>query len=289
MQSWTYPYPVHHVTLPDVGRLAYVEEGAGEPTLLFVHGLGSNLQAWSKTIDGLKEDYRCVALDLPGYGKSARGDFPFSMAFFAETLAAFINQLGPARVVPVGHSMGGQIVLHLALEFPELVKKLVLIAPAGFETFTAEEGQQVSDLFQPDLLRRLNEEQIENNFRINFYRFPADARFMIDDRLRMREDPKEYDRFCRLVPACVEGMLREPVFGRLAEIEVPVLVIYGEDDRLIPSPLVHPDLSTAAVARRGTAELPQGQLFLLPAAGHFVQWERAAEVNGAMGRFLKDL
>lgn len=81
MQEWTYPYETHSVELPSGIELAYIDEGRGELTLLMLHGLGSNLQAWTKNVEDWKGDYRCIALDLPNYGKSGRGDYSFTMSF----------------------------------------------------------------------------------------------------------------------------------------------------------------------------------------------------------------
>jgi hypothetical protein len=92
MKEWAYPYEVERVTVGAGIRMAYVDEGEG-PVLLFIHGLGSNLKGWKKNIDVLRKHYRCIALDLPNYGKSSGGDFSFSMTFFATKVLEFIQSL----------------------------------------------------------------------------------------------------------------------------------------------------------------------------------------------------
>ncbi|MEM9848930.1 MAG: alpha/beta fold hydrolase, partial [Bacteroidota bacterium] len=93
MKDWAYPYKVKTVVVKDSLEIAYVSVGEGEKTLVFVHGLGSYLRAWQKNIDVLKKDYRCLALDLPGYGKSADAIGTQSMDFFSDVLIDFIQQL----------------------------------------------------------------------------------------------------------------------------------------------------------------------------------------------------
>ncbi len=286
MQDWHYPYDVHHLRLPGQIDLAYADEGAGEQTLLFIHGLGSYLKAWSKNIDVLKEHHRCIALDLPGYGKSNKDEYPYDMSFFAETVRAFIDSLGLKNVVLVGHSMGGQVAMHTVLRSDKNIEKLILIAPAGFETFTDSERQWLQAVYTAQVIKATPEAQIVKNFEINFHSMPDDARFMIDDRLFMRQTV-EYDRYCEMIPQCVKGMLDEPVFDRLPEIGLPTLVIFGENDLLIPNRLLHASLTPLAVAESGHQRIPHSVLKMVPEAGHFVQWEQAEAVNGAVLEFLK--
>src|ERR1700748_3680018 len=134
--SIIYPYPVQRQKLiNDAVDIAFIDEGAGETTLLFVHGLGHSLLGWSKNIDYLRNYFRCIAIDLPGNGLSSTGQYPYSMHFFAEIIQAFIEAKQLENVVLVGHSMGGQICMTHALSHQQYLKGLVLCAPAGFETF----------------------------------------------------------------------------------------------------------------------------------------------------------
>lgn len=286
MHTWTYPFPTHKVALNDSLTINYVDEGKGAQTLLFVHGLGSNLKAWQKNIVTLKDNYRCIAVDLPNYGQSSSGQYPFNMRFFAQTIYQFVQKLELRQVVLVGHSMGGQAALHLALQHPEILSHLILLAPAGFETFSPQQVTWFEQVYTADVVKSANEAQIVKNFELNFYDMPADARFMISDRLEMRADSATYDSYCQMIPKCVLGMLQEPVFDQLAKIETPTLVFFGEEDRLIPNPLLNAHLKTVDVAQLGVEKLPQAQLVMVPEAGHFVQWEGAAIVHPALHAFL---
>ncbi len=286
MQEWQYPYEVHQVTVADSIEIAYVDEGSGDRTLLFLHGLGSNLQAWQKNIDMLDEEYRCIALDFPGYGKSSKAAYPFGMQFFAETVQAFMDSLDLQQVVLVGHSMGGQVAMHTVLANTDRIDQLILIAPAGFETFTEQERQWFKAIYTADLIRSTTEEQIVRNFQLNFHDMPTDAQFMIDDRMLMRES-SEYDYYCEMIPQCVLGMLQEPVYERLPEISVPTLVIYGKNDALIPNKLMHPDLSIEALVNEAGSRIPNARLYLVAEAGHFVQWEQADDLYRIVISFLQ--
>lgn len=287
MKSWRYPYPVKTISTLSVQEIAYIDEGKGHP-LLFVHGLGSNLHAWMKNIDVLRKSYRCIALDLPGYGKSSQQAFPFTVSFFAKSILEFIKALGLDHVTLIGHSMGGHISTLTALKYESVIHSLVLIAPAGFETFTEREKNWFNITLSPGIIRSLTANQIIRNFEVNFHRFPEDARFMIDDRMLMREVKEAYDHFCNMIPACVKGMLKEPVFNRLQEIYHPTLIIYGTEDQLIPNRLLHPHLNVQAIARAGHRQIPNSRLSMIPDAGHFPQWEQDYLVNSTIINFLNE-
>ena len=243
-----------------------------------IHGMGSNRHAWRKLVAGLKSRVRCIAIDLPNYGDSTPGDFPSTMSWFASVVWEFTEQLGLTNFALAGHSMGGQIALIMALQRPFAVEKLLLFAPAGFEVFTRPEKLVLRQAYAPELLLSLTDEQIRQNFHANFHQFPADAAFMIEDRLQMKQSP-QYEYYCRMIPKCIAGMLDEPVYQFLPEITQPAIVFFGRQDQLIPNRLVHPLLSTEQVARKGVGRMPHGRLKLLDACGHFPQWERVEEVN----------
>ncbi len=287
MLEWIYPYAVKMAHLPDAVSVAYTDEGEGEHTLVFLHGLGSYLKGWKKNVDELRHDFRCIALDFPGYGKSSKGNYPYGIRFFAQTIARFIRLLGLRNVTLIGHSMGGQVAIALASRPASGLGKLVLIAPAGFETFTETERIWIRSLYSPALLKNMPQDQLIRNFEVNFKRFPEDARFMIDDRLMMRGTPA-YDLYCELIPLCVNSMLDEPVFDLLPSIRIPALVLFGENDMLIPNKLLHPQLSSVAVAETGASRIPHARLELLRPCGHFAQWECAPAVNRSIRSFVKE-
>lgn len=288
MNSWSYPFPTQQIALNDSLTINYVDEGQGSHTLVFVHGLGSNLKAWQKNIDALSKSYRCIALDLPNYGQSSQGDYPFGMSYFAEVLKSFLDKLNLEKVVLVGHSMGGQTAIHFALDYPEMLSHLILMAPAGFETFTPQQIQWFEQVYTKAFVQSATEVQIRKNFHLNFFDMPEDAQFMISDRLEMRADSSAYDSYCAMIPKCVIGMLKEPIFARLSEIQIPSLVFFGEEDRLIPNSFLNPQLKTKDVAESGVGKLPHAKLMMVPKAGHFVQWEGTELIHPALLAFLKN-
>lgn len=279
-----YPYAVKKIQLSDDIEVAYVDEGRGEETIIFIHGLGSYLPAWKKNIEGLKGQYRCIAIDLPGYGKSSKGEYSGSLRFYAQVVAEMIDSLKLKNVTLAGHSMGGQISIIAGLGYPDKVQNLVLVAPAGFETFTKGQKQWFREVMTANGVKLTTAEQIKVNLAYNFYRLPKEAEFMITDRMNMRS-AVDFDAYCYIIPKNVQGMVDDPVYDFLPQIKQPVLVIFGENDNLIPNRYLNPG-TTEAVARDGAGRIPQSELHLLPKTGHFAQFESAGEVNRLIGEFL---
>lgn len=280
-----YPYQVKHAILSDGRQLAYVDEGQGSETIIFIHGLGSYLPAWKKNIEGLKDHFRCIAIDLPGYGHSSKEPHSGMMSFYAEIVVDLMNQLGLESAVLAGHSMGGQISMVTAMKHPERVKRLILSAPAGFEQFTEGQKQWFRNVMTLRGVKLTRVEDIVSNLAYNFYELPADAEFMITDRIAMRS-ADDFDAYCYAVVRSVSGMVDEPVIDHLDKITQPTLILFGENDNLIPNRFLNPG-PTVDIARVGAGKIATSKLVMLPKTGHFLQFENYQRFNEEVISFLK--
>jgi pimeloyl-ACP methyl ester carboxylesterase len=279
-----YPFSVKKVKLSNDIEIAYVDEGSGKETIIFIHGLGSYLPAWKKNIDGLKSQYRCIAIDLPGYGKSSKNPHSGMMTFYAAYIKEFVEKLNLTNVILTGHSMGGQISMMAAMKYPDVVKKVILVAPAGFERFTEGQKQWFCDIMTLEGVKTTNTENIQTNLAYNFYNVPADAEFMITDRIAMRT-AKDFDAYCYAVTQSVKGMVNEPVIDILNEIKQPTLILFGENDNLIPNRYLNPG-KTIDIANYGTSNIKGSKLVMIPKCGHFAQFEKPEVINEEIRKFL---
>ncbi len=282
-----YQYPTNYLDINDSTRIAYLDEGKGDQTLIFIHGLATYLPAWYKSVDGLKKSYRCISIDLPGYGRSSKGDYPSTMTYYSDIVNSLIEQLGLKNVVLVGHSMGGQIATTTALRYPDKFKKLILLAPAGFETFNDQQKTWLKSVFTVESIVNSTEEQIRANWALNFYEMPEEVEFMIQDRLNMKK-AKDFDLYAQSVVRGVHGMLDEPIFERLSELKQKTLVVYGANDRLIPNRFLNAQLTTEKVAFSGAEQISDVVLKLIPDCGHFISFDKPDEINEIMADFLTD-
>ncbi len=285
LEELVYAYPVKKAALPSGIEIAYVDVGRGDKTIIFIHGLGSYLPAWNKNIEKLKSDYRCIAIDLPGYGKSSKQPHSGKMSFYASVIRELAKELQLTKVTLAGHSMGGQISMVAAMNYPDLVEGIILVAPAGFERFTEGQKQWFRNVMTLEGVKNTSAEDIQTNLAVNFYNMPADAEFMITDRIAMRS-ASDFDHYCYAVVQSVNGMVDEPVIDALDKINIPTLIIFGENDNLIPNRFLNPG-RTRKIAEIGHRGIKGSSLLMVKKAGHFVQYEKYREVNQAIRDFLK--
>lgn len=279
-----YPFQVKKMDLNEDLSIAYMDEGKGDP-IIFIHGLGSYAPAWKKTIIDLSENYRCIAIDLPGYGKSSKGNYEGSMSYYADIIKEISDRLNLEKVTLAGHSMGGQISILMSLAYPDLVERLILIAPAGFETFTAGQKQWFREVLTPKGVALTPVDALISNVGYNFYDFPKDAQFMIDDRISMRS-AEGFNLYCHQIVKSINGMVDEPVFDYLKNINIPTLIIYGQQDNLIPNRFLNPG-KTIEIAKKGADQIANSRLEIINKAGHFVHFEQSEKVNSIIKDFLK--
>ena len=285
-ETVTYDLPVKTIKI-NSETIAYADEGDGDKTLLFVHGLSSNLDSWKKNIAGLKSDFRAIAIDLPGYGKSSRSKTDYSLAEYAGILNDLVQKMDLKNVTLVGHSMGGQIAMHSVLKYPETYKRLILIAPAGIETFTEQEATLMKNSYTPAMVMAASDEQVLANYKMNFYSFPEDAQGMVDDRIAMKSS-KDFSDYAETVVNNIRAMLEEPVINEVDEIELPVLMIFGNNDMLIPNKYFHPSESIDSLIETSKKKFNNIEVKTIDEAGHFVNFEQPEKVNQEIGDFLKE-
>lgn len=266
-------------------KLAYIDEGKGEVVLL-VHGLASNAGFWRYNISELSKHFRIIAVDLPGYGKSDKGNYSYKMTFFANTIKQLLDELQIDKVNFVGHSMGGQIGIWFSILYPDRVNKLVLASTAGIEKFNRGEGEWLKSVVTIRSVKNTNEEGVRRNLSNNFYNWREELEWMVEERVRMAK-AKDFDLFARAVNRSVAGMIDEPTSDKLSQIKAPTLIIYGEKDGLIPNPYLHPGF-TSDVFKIGNQKIQNSILHEIKNCGHMIMMEKPKEFNEAIINFLKN-
>lgn len=293
------PWPVAHAELPDTARaygmarpprVAYVELNRGGPkgTIVFLHGLGSYLKFWWYQLEPFAADgWHVVALDLPGFGKSDKpASFPYTMEAMADAARELVRRLGAGPVVVAGHSMGGQTALSWAIRHPEEVRALVLTAPAGFERFTDREKEWFRRVYSTSLVKKQPEYGIWGTVRqANFSRWRPELDWLVEERVRLAKDPA-FDAYAYAQVRSVNGLAANDfVRERLGDVKAPALVVYGDEDKLIPNPFMHAGFPRD-VFEPGARALPSGEAVALEGCGHAVQLDCPREYDAAVKAFL---
>ena len=254
-----------------MGRLAFRTLGGDGDDLVLIHGFGSDRLSWAGTSPALMEVARVHSLDLPGHGDSlgaAAGDG--SPHALAHVVAKALDKHGIARAHLVGHSLGGSIAMLMALDRPNRVRSLALIAPAGLgHAIDHDFLQRYPDLATQEEAAALLQTLVSKPLLIN--------RFTIARVLEQLARPgaREALRAIAQGVATHEELLDEAA-KRIAATDMPRLVIFGGADAINP-----PD--AAALAAFG------GQQLLIPEAGHLPHVEAARQVNAALVDFIKSL
>ncbi|WP_439889179.1 alpha/beta fold hydrolase [Pseudomonas sp. MBLB4123] len=203
-------------------QLHYEEYGQGAP-LLLVHGLGSSTRDWEYQIPTLAARYRVVALDLRGHGRSDKPRERYSIAGFAEDVAALIEHLQLDKVHLVGISMGGMIGFQLGVDRPELLRSLCIVNSAP-EVKARRPGDYLEIAKRWSLSRLLSLDTIAKGLGRLLFPRPeqAELRRKIEERWP-RNDKRAY-------LASLDAIIGWGVRERLARITCPTLVISADRD-----------------------------------------------------------
>lgn len=223
-------------------RIFYEVQGTGADCLLFVHGFRNSAESWSLVRERLDTDRFCAwYLDLPGCGRS--GTPPTwkdcTVAQYADDVYQFCSAQGLREVVLIGHSLGGGVAMLVALDHPEVLRALVLVAPTPADGLGYLRDDQLDSLINP------SDDELVAVTRAAFHRPPSEAVF---DRLLATVRTAS--------PSHVEGAIRSQrafnVADRLAEISTPTLVVAGDRDRHVP---IRHTLRTAATIRHCAVQI----------------------------------
>lgn len=280
------PLPTRRVEVRGVGLNTMDSGEEGWPAVVLLHGMGSNLGFWHKQVPWLRGlGLRVLGLDLPGYGGSDKPDAPCTPPWYAELLVAWLQTLGVERAAVLGHSMGGQTAMELALRAPERVVALVLSAPAGIETFSEAGAAFMRGYWHERRALEATPVEVEANFkRLAFNVHDEHVERLLIERLRVQRHPS-FALISRTASRNIAGMLDHPVADRLATLSTPTLIVWGEEDRMIPNPMFTGG-TTAAIAARGRRIFPTARAVLIPGAGHFVHHDAPEPFHDAAGDFL---
>ena len=282
----SYDLPIKTTQL-SFGNLAYVEKGNGQ-TILFIHGLGGNISHWLKSVEELSKQYQCIAIDLPGYGWSDNNVDKTNidkLQFYVDVIKEFIVQKKLKKLVIIGHSMGGQIAVITALQ-DKNIEKLVLVTPAGFETFTESEGNFLINATPASYFEKQDENVIRNNFKSNFVQQPTDIEQLIQYRLDIRTCD-HFKAYCETVSSGIKGMLNHPIKDSLSHLKLPVLLVYGANDLLIPNRFLHPNLKTDELFKQVSNLIQNCKIEMIPQTGHMVQFENNSSINQLIRDFIR--
>jgi pimeloyl-ACP methyl ester carboxylesterase len=248
------------------GLVTGAEAGSGSPIVL-LHGLGGTWQYWSRTMELLAADARCIALDLPGFGGSDIPPGGFSLDSASDNLAAALRALGATPAVVCGHSLGGPVAARLALRHPDAVSRLVLVGPSGLSPAPRWQ-QRVLRVVPAYNLLQLAPWPWERWLLSIAPLRRAGLGLLVDDSsavdpalvLRMVEGA----RHARAIEPALDASFATGLDDDAPLVRAAISAIWGERDRMVPP-------SDAQILAR---VVPSAQIHFLPGCGHLPMVER---------------
>ncbi len=264
------PRPPHRAEWLDAGGVVVraMRAGAGDTTLLLLHGFGESLTTWRAVFDPLADGHRVVALDLPGQGASAKPDTVYSLPVMTERLSRFIDRWTSGPLVVVGQSMGGELAASLALARPDRVALLVLIAPAGYRVGLGG----ILNSMSPGKARRLGRYLALRSFITPIH----DPTWLAEPDSEAAYEQTGDPRYARAAARMLEEFDFVGLRDRFHEIRQPTLLIWGGNDPVIPS----------AVGDTLSRLIPCVHFLPLATAFHRPHAEQPDTVLRAIGAFL---
>jgi pimeloyl-ACP methyl ester carboxylesterase len=271
-------------------RLRYIEAGSAGPPIVLLHGLGSTVTKWRDTMPIIAARRRVIAVDLPGFGRSAAPRGRYTFGFLAGGITAFLDALKIERCVLVGNSLGGDTAMWLAAAHPDRVTGLVLVdpalpLPAGARPHPATTARMAVSsipgvgelLYSAFVWMTPADKALEEGLRRNVADpsrvAPETARLLLEEAEERRRRPA-----LRRPVMSAQRNLMWMLSAKRAEVErvarslaIPTLLVWGSEDKLVP----------LATGEEWVAKIPGAELVVMEGAGHNPQVEmpdRFAEI-----------
>jgi len=232
----------------DYGVINPIKSDAKE-VLLLLHGIGASAERWLRVVPLLNRNFRIIIPDIVGFGYSDKPTVEYTMNYFVEFLRDFLKSIRIQRIHIIGSSFGGLLAAEFAMEFASIVKKMILVSPAGtMQTSTKTLDEYILAALYPTM----------ENARRAFSDMAYDPKVVTDDIVkdfvnRMKLPNSKYAFMSTLL-----GIRNtQDLENRLTKIILPTLLIWGREDKMIPS--VHAE---------DYLRIRNSKLIMIPNSGH---------------------
>jgi pyruvate dehydrogenase E2 component (dihydrolipoamide acetyltransferase) len=247
-----------------------LRHGEGSDAVLLIHGFAGDLDNWLLNHSVLAAERTVYALDLPGHGQSSKEVGQGTLDELADIVSKWIEALSLPKLNLVGHSLGGAVALKLSLQHPDQVRSCTLIATAGL-------GEEIDG----EYIRGIVNADRRNDLTALLHRLFADRKHVTHQLVANMLKFKRLDGVCDALrrisdSAFLDGRQTIVMRDQLRQLSIPLLVLWGKQDRIIP--VSHAE------------GLPDSILVnFFEKCGHMVHVEAASDVNRTIARFLNDV
>lgn len=263
-------------------QVAYRDEGSG-PVLLLIHGMAGSSETWQAALPALAKNYRVIAPDLPGHGRSAKPRGDYSLGAFAAFLRDLLRELNIEKVTVVGQSLGGGVAMQFTYQHPEYCERLILIGSGGLgpdvnwtlRLLSAPGAELVLPIIAPKPVLNAGDKIRSWLTSAGIHSPRADETWRSYSSLSDRETRQAFLRTLRSV-VDYRGQAVSAMNRLYLNSEMPTLLIWGDNDKIIP--VAHGYAAHEAI--------PGSRLEILPGIGHYPHAEAPAAVVAIIDDFL---
>ncbi|WP_158077177.1 alpha/beta fold hydrolase [Caenibacillus caldisaponilyticus] len=246
------------------------------PPLVLIHGYLSSCFSFRRLIPHLRNDYPIFALDLPGFGRSEKSPaFHYSLENYGKLVLDFLRAHDIKEAVLIGHSMGGQIALQAAYQDATRVLKVVGLAAAGYMGRVRRSLVMLS--YTPFFHRLLKLYFAKKDVMAEFLSVTHDRSIITQEMMDGYLEPLKETAFYRSLVRLMRHREGDLPPAALHRIQTPVLLIWGDKDRIVP-----PDIGL-----RFVRDLPNAELIVFENVGHLIPEERPEETAARIRAFLE--
>jgi pimeloyl-ACP methyl ester carboxylesterase len=223
------------------------------PVMMHLHGFGLSGQYLLPTAEALADEFHILVPDLPGFGRSGNAIEPLTIPELAHAAAAFLDTQGIEKVTLVGNSMGCPVIVEFAYLYPHRLERAILVSPAG----------GIHNQPMPRAVRQLSHDGLREPVKLLRVVVPDYLRFGVPSTFRM-----------------FRALTRYPSLDRLLALDVPMLVVAGSRDPLIPGP---------ARIREVAAQIEHRAVFVvIDGAAHAINFSHPGELASVIRQFMAD-
>ena len=278
MTSSTQPPFESRFSTVDGLKIHYHDVGQGEVVIL-LHGGGpgaTGISNYARNVEALAKTHRVIVVDFPGYGESDNQPIPGGLfSTMGASIVGLMDAIGIEKASFVGNSLGGGAALHIALEHPTRVAKLVLMGTGGsLAPFSPTPTEGLGRMLQFYAGEGPSREKLRRVIELLVY----DPAQISDELLDIRYTAATQPKVVANPPLkgrggqAIDDLWRQPLYT----IQAPTLIVWGRDDRVVP-------MDSAFLLLK---VIPNAQLHIFPKCGHWAQWEKADEFNELVLSFL---
>ena len=211
-------------------EINYVNIGdSNSKNILFIHGFGGDLNNWIFNQEEISKKFNTYALDIPGHGLSNKAIKDGSVSYLTSIISSFCQALSLNNITIVGHSLGAGIAISIPENIPDLIERLILISPIGF-------GKEINNAYLENFITSDNRKDLKKVLEELYFDSSVITRDLVNEVLKIKRIDGSIEALSLIKDGVIhEGVQKNNYIDKIKELEIPIKIIIGSDDKIIPN------------------------------------------------------